>query len=48
MGELINEGMGRSAVSFRRLIGYSVENATAFEGRNASRGSSEKAGLEPR
>lgn len=44
LGELINEGMDRSAVSFRRLTGYSVENGTAFEGRNARRESSEKAG----
>lgn len=44
MGELINEGMDRSAVSFRRLIGYSVENGRASEGRNASRETSEKAG----
>lgn len=39
--------MDRSPVSFRRLIGYRVENGTAFEGRNASRETSEKAGIEP-
>lgn len=37
MGELINEEMDRSAVSFRRLIGYSVENGRASEGRPVRR-----------
>lgn len=44
LGELVNEGMKRSAVYFRRLTGYRVQNGMEFEVRNGSREISEKAG----
>ena len=47
MGELANEGMKRSAVYFRRLTGYRVQNGIEFEVRNGSREISEKAGPRP-
>lgn len=40
----VNEGMKMSAMHFRGLTGYSVQNGMEFERRNASSEISEKAG----